>query len=79
MNNYNLFEAKEYFNSITEETELPVKGYVAGQIIARNEDIVCFCTENPWFIASREGIDKFYVYEKQLIDEDYESGKNSEK
>jgi hypothetical protein len=55
--------------NITEDTELPIKGYVGGEIISRNGEIVCFCTKNPWFIESREGIDKFYVYEKQLIDQ----------
>ena len=56
------------FDNITQDTELPVKGYVAGEIISRNEDIVLFCTENPWFIKSREGIDKFYVNDRQLVD-----------
>ena len=55
---------------ITKDTVLPVKGYIAGEIISREGDIICFCTEKPWDIETRDGENKFFVLEKQLIDED---------
>jgi hypothetical protein len=72
-----VFGATQYINekapvvsveNITEDTKLPIKGYVGGEIILRKGDIVHFCTEKPWGILSEEGESKFYVYERQLID-----------
>jgi len=60
-------------DNITEETKLPIKGYVAGEIISQSGNIVYFCTEKPWYIETEEGENKFYVYEKQLIDEEMPS------
>ncbi len=60
--------------NITEDAGLPVKGYVAGEIISRDGDVVCFCTENPSHIESRDGESKFYVFESQLVCSDCRHG-----
>ena len=60
-------------DDIVEDTELPIKGYVAGEVISRKGDLVCFCTEKPWCIETREGVNKFYVYERQLLDKKIEN------
>ena len=55
-------------DNITKKTKLPITGYAAGEIISQNKDIVCFCTEKPWGIESRDGENKFFVNENQIID-----------
>lgn len=57
-------------DDITENTKLPTKGYIGGEIISQDGDIVCFCTKEPWDIESRDGENKFYVFERQLVGED---------
>ena len=56
--------------NVNQRTKFPITGYVAGEIISQNKNIVCFCTEKPWDIESRDGKNKFYINENQIIDID---------
>jgi hypothetical protein len=46
---------------------LPQKGYVAGEIINKANDIVTFSTIKPWYIETNENISVFCVYENQIV------------
>jgi len=54
-----------WFNN--KNTVLPQFGYVAGEIINNENGIIYFSTENPWCIETDEKLNKFYVYDNQII------------
>lgn len=53
--------------NITQETKLPLTGCLSGEIIEIENDVICFCTKNPYSVESTDGETKFYVYENQII------------
>jgi hypothetical protein len=53
--------------NITIKTKLPINGFICGKIINEENDIVCFCTIEPYFIKSIEGETIFYLKKDQII------------
>jgi hypothetical protein len=50
-------------------TILPQKGYIAGEIINKENGIINFSTIRPWGIETDENINVFFVYDNQIISE----------
>jgi hypothetical protein len=48
---------------------LPQKGYIAGEIINKENDTINFSTIKPWDIETTENINIFCVYNNQIINE----------
>ena len=48
---------------------LPQKGYVAGEIMNKENNIITFSTIKPWYIETTENIYEFCVYENKIINE----------
>jgi hypothetical protein len=55
--------------SVYKNTILPQKGYIAGEIINTENDIIKFSTVKPWHIETNENINIFYVHENEIINE----------
>jgi hypothetical protein len=58
----------EDFN-VYKNTILPQKGYIAGEIINKENGIITFSTIKPCDIETNEKISVFCVYENQIINE----------
>jgi hypothetical protein len=56
------------WENIVATTVLPLRGYLAGEIVSQNGNIVCFNLEKPYYIESTDGESIFHVLEKQIID-----------
>jgi hypothetical protein len=52
-----------------ENTILPQKGYIAGEIISEENGIINFSTIKPWYVETNENINVFFVHENQIISE----------
>ena len=63
-----LVSTLEDFN-VYKNTILPQKGYIAGEIIDKENGIIKFSTINPCDIETSENINIFCVYENQIINE----------
>ena len=55
--------------SYNKNTVLPQKGYIAGEIINKENGIINFSTLKPWSIETNENINVFFVYDNQIINE----------
>ena len=58
----------EDFN-VSRNTILPQKGYIAGEIINKENGTIKFSTIKPCDIETNENINVFYVHENQIINE----------
>jgi hypothetical protein len=58
----------ETFN-VYKNTILPQKGYIAGEIINKENGTINFSTVKPWHIETNENINIFYVHENKIISE----------
>ena len=58
----------EDFN-VYKNTILPQIGYIAGEIINKENGIIKFSTIKPYYIETNENINEFYVKENQIVDD----------
>ena len=56
-------------SKLDENSILPQKGYIAGEIIFNKKGIIKFSTKKPWDIETKENQNVFYVHENQIINE----------
>jgi hypothetical protein len=55
--------------NIDENTALPQKGYIAGEIINKENGIIKFSTVKPDAIETTDGLNIFFVSERQILNE----------
>ena len=58
----------EDFN-VYKNTILPQKGFIAGEVINKENGIITFSTVKPCYIETNENINVFCVYDNQVINE----------
>jgi hypothetical protein len=58
-----------YTGNINENSVLPQKGYVAGEIINRENSIIKLSTMKPYAIETIDGLNIFFVSERQILNE----------
>jgi hypothetical protein len=53
--------------NINEKTILPKRGFIRGEIMSKENGIICFSTLKPDDIESTDGENIFYINEEQII------------